>query len=117
MIEKYQRQNNFHCPINCYGFGYDLDSPLLDNISKMTGGDGYAFIPDSSLLGTVFIHGIANFLTTATTNVQLNVSLKRDIRFMDNKQEKTIMINSLKYGQNKDFSLKLMVMMKPMTLQ
>lgn len=103
MIEKYQRQNNFHCPINCYGFGYDLDSPLLDNISKMTGGDGYAFIPDSSLLGTVFIHGIANFLTTATTNVQLNVSLKRDIRFMDNKQEKTIMINSLKYGQNKDF--------------
>ena len=103
MIEKYQRQNDFHCPINCYGFGYDLDSPLLDNISKMTGGDGYAFIPDSSLLGTVFIHGIANFLTTATTNVQLNVSLKRDICFMNNKQEKTIMINSLKYGQNKDF--------------
>ena len=55
----------------------------------MTGGDGYAFIPDSCLLGTVFIHGIAN-LTTATTNVQLNVSIKQmeSTRFKDNKKEK-----------------------------
>ncbi len=103
MIEKYQKQNNFNCPINCYGFGYDLDSPLLDSISKMTGGDGYAFIPDSSLLGTVFIHGISNFLTTAVSNVKLTIKLKRDIRFMNNKQEKCIHINSLKYGQNKDY--------------
>ena len=103
MIEKYKRQHNFQCPINCYGFGYDLDSPLLDTISKMTGGDGYAFIPDSSLLGNIFIHGISNLLTTAMTNKEIIVTLCRDVRFKDHTQEKSIVINSLKYGQTRDF--------------
>ena len=103
MIEKYQRQNNFICPINCYGFGYDLDSPLLDTISRMTGGDGYAFIPDSSLLGNIFIHGISNLLTTAMTNKEINITLCRDVRFIDKTQEKSFIINSLKYGQTRDF--------------
>tara|TARA_Y100000389_G_scaffold174692_1_gene184843 strand:+ start:2946 stop:5219 length:2274 start_codon:yes stop_codon:yes gene_type:complete len=103
MIEKYKRQNNFICPINCYGFGYDLDSPLLDTISRMTGGDGYAFIPDSSLLGNIFIHGISNLLTTAMTNKEINITLCRDVQFTDRTQEKSFIINSLKYGQTRDF--------------
>jgi hypothetical protein len=103
MIDKYQRQNKFMCPINCYGFGYDLDSPLLDTISKMTGGDGYAFIPDSSLLGNIFIHGISNLLTNALTNKEVVITLCRDVRFKDRSQEKSFVINSLKYGQTRDF--------------
>ena len=102
MIEKYQRTNNFRCPINCYGFGYSLDSPLLDNISKCTGGDGYAFIPDSSLLGNMFIHGISNLLTSAVMNSELHITLKRDVYFKDGMQSKQVLINSLKYGQSKD---------------
>jgi uncharacterized protein YegL len=107
MIEKYQRQHNFQCPITCYGFGYNLDSPLLDTISKLTGGDGYSFIPDSSLLGNVFIHGISNFLITAVSNVKLSLQCKRDVSFKDGTDNLDIHINSLKYGQTKNFMFEL----------
>tara|TARA_B100000900_G_scaffold398736_1_gene400454 strand:- start:3137 stop:4558 length:1422 start_codon:yes stop_codon:yes gene_type:complete len=81
--------------INCYGFGYHLKSDLLDNISRISGGDGYSFIPDSSLLGNVFIHGVSNFYTTAITNVPVKVVYKDNTMTEFN-------INSLKYGQDKN---------------
>ena len=51
--------------VSCYGFGYNLRSDLLLDISNISGGDGYSFIPDASLLGNIFIHGISNLITTA----------------------------------------------------
>ena len=103
MLEKYYKDNHdFDCMINCYGFGYSLKSELLQNISKISGGDGFAFIPDSSLLGNIFIHGISNFLTTASYGVMLNVTLKNGFTFNDGSTEKEIKISSLKYGQDKN---------------
>ena len=55
MLEKYFKDHNFNCMVSCYGFGYSLQSDLLLNISNISGGDGFSFIPDASLLGNVFI--------------------------------------------------------------
>jgi hypothetical protein len=33
----------------------------------------YAFIPDGSFVGTIFVNAISNLLTTAATNLQLTV--------------------------------------------
>ena len=95
MLEKYFKDHEFKCMINCYGFGYHLKSDLLDNISRISGGDGYSFIPDSSLLGNVFIHGVSNFYTTAITNVPVKVVYKDNTKTEFN-------INSLKYGEDKN---------------
>jgi hypothetical protein len=95
MLEKYFKEHEFKCMINCYGFGYHLKSDLLDNLSRISGGDGYSFIPDSSLLGNIFIHGISNFYTTAITNVPVKVVYKDNTLTEFN-------INSLKYGQDKN---------------
>ena len=45
--------------INTFGFGYDLNSQLLHQIAQV-GGGSYAFIPDSGMVGTVFVHAVAN---------------------------------------------------------
>ena len=95
MLEKYFKDYEFKCMINCYGFGYHLKSDLLDNLSRISGGDGYSFIPDSSLLGNVFIHGVSNFYTTAITNVPVKVVYKDNTKTEFN-------INSIKYGQDKN---------------
>ena len=95
MLEKYFKEHEFKCMINCYGFGYHLKSDLLDNLSRISGGDGYSFIPDSSLLGNVFIHGVSNFYTTAITNMPVKVVYKDNTMTEFN-------INSLKYGQDKN---------------
>ena len=108
MLEKYYKDHSgFNCMINCYGFGYELKSDLLQNISSISGGDGFAFIPDSSLLGNIFIHGISNFLSTATFGSELNVKLFDKYTFKDKSLYKKIIIPSIKYGQTKHILIDL----------
>ena len=107
MMEKYFRDNDFKCMVSCYGFGYNLQSDLLLKLSNSSGGDGFSFIPDASLLGNIFIHGISNLLTTALTNVDMKVKLSKDVTFHGYPNPQTneidVKIDSLKYGQSKNF--------------
>ena len=107
MLEKYMRENDFKCPISFYGFGYNLQSDLLSELSDVSGGDGYSFIPDASLLGNVFIHGLSNLFITAAQSPILNISLTDNVSFTDQSATKTICIDSLKYGKSKNFMFQL----------
>ena len=108
-LEKYFKTHDFKCMINCYGFGYSLKSELLDNISRLSGGDGYSFIPDSSLLGNIFIHGISNFFTTALYNIPLAITYENGVT-------RNININSLKYGQSKNMVLTNILLIQTISL-
>jgi len=68
MLERYKDEHpDLRCTVNTFGFGYNLDSPLLDDLAKI--GNGlYAFIPDSGLVGTVFVNSLSNALSTMVTN-------------------------------------------------
>ena len=103
MLQRYFDENDFKCMISCYGFGYNLNSELLLNISNISGGDGYSFIPDASILGSVFINGISNLLQTATTNCTLKLQLNSGAVFPDGGSEKEVHIDSLKYDKTKNF--------------
>ena len=62
--------------LHTFGFGYKLDSRLLADIANW--GNGlFGFIPDCSMVGTVFINFIANMLTTASLGATLFVDGKR----------------------------------------
>jgi hypothetical protein len=63
--------------INTFGFGYSLDSPLLLDIAKL-GGGGYSFIPDSGIVGTVFVNAVANAYATFAPHVRLDVEIPSD---------------------------------------
>lgn len=105
MLERYFEKYNFRCGISSYGFGYNLNSELLMNLSNISGGDGYSFIPDASLLGNIFIHGISNILSNAVYFPEVIVRLKKGVEFKDGSQEINININSLKYGKSKNIIL------------
>ena len=51
-------------PIHTFGFGYDMNSRLINSIADATQAT-YAFIPDCSMVGTVFI----NFIATALSSI------------------------------------------------
>jgi len=54
--------------LSCFGFGYNLDTKLLQAIC-VNGGGTYGYIPDCSMVGTVFINYCAAALTTVAAHV------------------------------------------------
>lgn len=77
--------------IDTFGFGYQLDSQLLDEIA-IVGNGKFVFIPDGTFVGTAFINACSNMLATAVPNVYCNgksIGLlqhgkQRNIAFVDN---------------------------------
>ena len=58
--------------VNTYGFGYNLDSRLLVELSRSTQGS-YSFIPDIGTLGTVFVHAMSNLCTSVDRAITLSI--------------------------------------------
>jgi len=54
---------------NTYGFGYNINSNLLYDISLIKGGI-FGFIPDSSMIGSVFVNSLAYIISNEV--IQLN---------------------------------------------
>jgi hypothetical protein len=101
-----------NCIFNTYGFGYNLDSKLLFNLSNELNGM-YSFIPDAGMVGTIFINSISNMLTTIGNSCQISIEINNDIKIneifgFDKNYNKTswgmiIDVGSLQIGQNKTF--------------
>ncbi|KAJ3090054.1 hypothetical protein HK100_007563, partial [Physocladia obscura] len=58
--------------LNTFGFGYSLDSDLLNSLA-IAGGGSFAFIPDAGFVGTVFVDAACNLFTSAARNVTLRI--------------------------------------------
>lgn len=58
--------------ISTFGFGYSLDTKLLREICE-TGGGTFGYIPDCSMVGTVFINACANSLSTVAKAVTVEL--------------------------------------------
>ncbi|CAD7935170.1 unnamed protein product [Amoebophrya sp. A25] len=57
---KYQTEKKIPSfTLRTFGFGYSLDSKLLEELAT-AGGGSFSFIPDGSFVGTVFIHALAS---------------------------------------------------------
>jgi len=68
----YQEHNKVRANMSCFGFGYNLESALLDEMSSLAGGV-YSFIPDVGMVGTVFVHAAANLLSCAASECIVTV--------------------------------------------
>ena len=77
--------------INTFGFGYDLESEILVEIAKLCNGS-YAYIPDCSMVGTVFTNFISNVLSTSIFNMTINIKPNNNV--------KIISVNNSYYNSN-----------------
>lgn len=111
MLKMYRdKYPDFPFTVNTYGFGYSLDSDLLDNIAHECNGM-YAFIPDAGFVGTIFVNSIASICSTGASQATLSlegvitdvVGYKSDktswgahvdIGDLSSDQSKTIVVNS-----------------------
>lgn len=71
-LKKLLHSSPFNGTLSTFGFGYNLDSPLLCQIAR-DGGGYFSFIPDAGFVGTCFINAVANARTAFGLNPYLRI--------------------------------------------
>ena len=97
--------------IHTFGFGYSLDSAQLSEISKL-GCGSFAYIPDCSMVGTVFVNFLSNILATAFRQVKVRIEAEGyNANFLGyaagEYQDNTVSLGLVQYGQARDVSIEL----------
>ncbi|KIV95477.1 hypothetical protein PV10_03130 [Exophiala mesophila] len=100
--------------IHTFGFGYEMRSELMTTIAEV-GNGSYAFIPDAGMIGTVFVHAVANLYCTFATCAVLEllcvnksnsqpVAIRGPTSMSTNPAQNHVMIKlgNLQYGQSRD---------------
>ncbi|KAF4993593.1 hypothetical protein FGRMN_6311 [Fusarium graminum] len=123
-IPKIRAMGPLPASIHTFGFGYNLQSGLLKSIAEIGGGN-YAFIPDAGMIGTVFVHAVANLQSTLATRAVLKLTYTKPLELQettgpslekspavygddsdDSVVELTLALGNLQYGQSRDIFLR-----------
>ncbi|KAJ6789057.1 hypothetical protein PWT90_09988 [Aphanocladium album] len=110
--------------IHTFGFGYYLRSGLLKSIAEIGNGN-YAFIPDAGMIGTVFVHAVANLQNTFATEATLQLKYRPETQIREamgtsvltspaepfndasgQGLQLTIPLGNIQYGQSRDIFLR-----------
>ncbi|KAK1836764.1 ribosomal protein L13e-domain-containing protein [Podospora conica] len=124
-IPRLRSMGKLPATIHTFGFGFILKSGLLKSIAEVGGGN-YSFIPDAGMIGTVFIHAVANLQSTFANNTTLTLTYPASLGLNettgwsieqqypvplsgpgpDQTMQLTLPINTLQYGQSRDIYLR-----------
>eukprot|EP00656_Telonema_subtile_P021412 TRINITY_DN2244_c0_g1_i2.p1 TRINITY_DN2244_c0_g1~~TRINITY_DN2244_c0_g1_i2.p1 ORF type:complete len:702 (-),score=159.11 TRINITY_DN2244_c0_g1_i2:986-3091(-) len=100
--------------INTFGFGYELDSQLLLDLS-VEGTGTFAFIPDAPLVGTTFVDALANILSTRTLDSELHLMPLHGVSFAESCEPNTrdtpwgrvVNLGPLTHGQTRQLAVRM----------
>eukprot|EP01041_Mallomonas_annulata_P011877 gene11877-24887_t len=120
MLEDYRSNCGGKLPgtITTFGFGYQLNSPLLIQLA-INGGGHYGFIPDSGMVGTAFVNALGNTLSTSVKDAVLTINAKNGAKFAGNpigsfpcdgsssSETIAIQLGDLQIGQSRDIVVKM----------
>lgn len=56
--------------MSMFGYGYNLDTKLLSGLTSL-GGGCYGYIPDCSMVGTIFVNFLSTVLSTFSTSMSI----------------------------------------------
>lgn len=94
---------------------------MLQSIAEVGGGN-YAFIPDSGMVGTVFVHAVANLQATFAINATLEITYKTPLKIEEamgnavhsvlptrvgDTSRLSMQLGILRYGQSRDIVLNM----------
>ncbi|KAH7175446.1 hint-domain-containing protein [Dactylonectria macrodidyma] len=123
-VPKIRAMGQLPASLHTFGFGYSLRSGLLKSIAEIGGGN-YAFIPDAGMIGTVFVHAVANLQNTFAIKAELKLRYSKPLELVETMGESveqqgaqaveelpdttelTIPLGNLQYGQSRDIFLRV----------
>ncbi|KAJ0307201.1 hypothetical protein Brms1b_010092 [Colletotrichum noveboracense] len=124
-VPKLRGMEQLPASVHTFGFGYSLRSGLLKSIAEIGGGN-YSFIPDAGMIGTVFVHAVANLQATYAINATLRLTFpavidleettgdsvdKQEVLTLpdekDEPKQLSISLGNLQFGQSRDIYLRI----------
>ncbi|KAJ9615023.1 hypothetical protein H2200_001097 [Cladophialophora chaetospira] len=95
--------------IHTFGFGYHIESNLMHSIAEVGKGN-YSFIPDAGMIGTAFVHSVANLYTTMGTSASVEIELPKGrnlaatggMTLKQGDRGHTLELGNIQYGQSRD---------------
>ncbi|KPM39610.1 hypothetical protein AK830_g6942 [Neonectria ditissima] len=124
-VPKIRAMGQLPASLHTFGFGYSLRSGLLKSIAEIGSGN-YAFIPDAGMIGTVFVHAVANLQNTFATRAELKLRYAQPLELeetmgasveqqppkavedaADGTMELTLSLGNLQFGQSRDIFLRV----------
>lgn len=109
------RKINQSFTINTFGYGYSLDSKLLIDISEC-GSGSYGYIPDSSMVGTIFVNYLSNVLATYLSNSSLEFRCDNPNVTITSKTNKGTNIGSILFDQPRELMYHISGLTQPTTI-
>lgn len=117
-LNSYPQKGNY--TINTFAYGYEVDSVTLAHIAEIGNGI-YGYIPDGTMVGTIFINAISNILSTGILNTKIRIESNSKLEFFEkvyNAKLETnidsienscanINIGSILYGQSRNITFKV----------
>jgi hypothetical protein len=96
--------------IHTFGFGYEMRSELMQSIAEVGNGN-YAFIPDAGMIGTIFVHAMANLFSTFASGAELELRTSDGVPLQcstvfnaerPNPNTTIFRLGNIQYGQSRD---------------
>jgi hypothetical protein len=88
-LEDLCKSLEWRCTVSSFGFGYGINSPLLRDLARVTGGS-YVFIPDSSFVGTAFVNAVASALTTVGQQTRVTLTPVNGAKLVGGDEQESI---------------------------
>jgi hypothetical protein len=101
-LTNYIKDKSLKGTISAFGYSNDINSAILNNIATICNGI-FAFIPDASMVGTVFVNYIANCLSCARDCLKMKVKTNGQITETFGNPN----FGMFQYGQPRDFIIKV----------
>jgi len=98
-FKEIKKQRNVQ--FNTFGFGSDLWSHLLQELAMEEGGGIFGYIPDQTMIGTIFINFLANTLLTYDQGISFEID--KNYALVNPYQPRKFSIN---FGQSRNYLLK-----------
>jgi hypothetical protein len=103
-LKKYKADKGLPGHIHYFGFGYEMNSELLNELAGI-GNGAYSFIPDGGFVGTIFINALANLLTTVASKVTLKIDLESGCKIDENSPMLSFFNHSFNSGKSLEIDL------------
>lgn len=101
-LTNYIKDKSLKGTISAFGYSYDINSAVLNNIATICNGI-FAFIPDASMVGTIFINFISNCLSCMHDCLEINFETNGKIT----KTFGNTHLGMFQYGQSRDIIFKV----------